>query len=455
MRSQKKQAGLGVFGIAALGFFVLACLAGGKTLGEYLHISTVAVGLSLFCVILDPSRPVSSGARKPVLGQRAAVAESGLALGAKFRVLLLLAAFDGWTMWILITASWAELPQGLHAQIMEIIAMMVLVSTAAILGLTYGPLMVDWWWMIWVGAAFLYALGGFLHGPGAAGRMSAFGGGPNVFARIMVVGLMGLAYFSLVRRKGWALVATPVLLLALVLSGSRGGFVSLVAAAAVLVLFYRSRIGSGRGLLILLAALGAMGLLIGGAFGSVSEYFNQRFLNSVFVEGYTSGRDSLREQAIEGIKSKPLLGSGLGGFRDDYGYLTGLEHPHNLFLNTTAETGVVGLLFLLLLLWAALRGAAASPRRDGPGFGGPGVACFATAFAILVSSQFSGYFLDSRWIWIFALVGLAVSVAPSAGGASGGTADDAHRAAKQLGTACRVPKARRPVPTITTTERAT
>ncbi|KIC01411.1 hypothetical protein OA88_14080 [Flavobacterium sp. JRM] len=57
--------------------------------------------------------------------------------------------------------------------------------------------------------------------------------------------------------------------------------------------------------------------------------------------------------AFELIKSKPLLGSGLGGFATSYN--NNRYYPHNIFLELLSEIGFVGTLILLLYIITILR----------------------------------------------------------------------------------------------------
>ncbi|MBI2417151.1 MAG: O-antigen ligase family protein [Ignavibacteriales bacterium] len=61
--------------------------------------------------------------------------------------------------------------------------------------------------------------------------------------------------------------------------------------------------------------------------------------------------------SLEMIKEKPILGWGIGGFRNpDKGYLAMFnKYPHNLFLEVGVEFGVFGLILLIYLLSTIIR----------------------------------------------------------------------------------------------------
>ncbi len=64
------------------------------------------------------------------------------------------------------------------------------------------------------------------------------------------------------------------------------------------------------------------------------------------LEGGDTVREAIFEQALLLFVQNPVTGVGLGGFD----YLTGMEYPHNFFLELLCETGLVGTISALLLL---------------------------------------------------------------------------------------------------------
>lgn len=68
-------------------------------------------------------------------------------------------------------------------------------------------------------------------------------------------------------------------------------------------------------------------------------------------EGGDLGRELLWMAAIDVFESSPLFGAGIGGFFA----ITGEAYPHNFVLELLAETGIVGLLFSVMLFAVLLR----------------------------------------------------------------------------------------------------
>jgi putative inorganic carbon (HCO3(-)) transporter len=163
--------------------------------------------------------------------------------------------------------------------------------------------------------------------------------------------------------------ATAVALMAVIFSWSRGAWLSLAAAAAVLVLFWPQKLWQGA----LLLAVGA-GLLLGGSqVGLVPASVTERITS--FSEdlrfGDVRGEDITDEnyavlerlahwQAALGMaQDQPWFGVGFGNYEPayaDYALINWpypLGHAHNYYLNLLAETGIVGLL-AYVGMWTAV-----------------------------------------------------------------------------------------------------
>ncbi|GAA0453823.1 hypothetical protein Aca07nite_66330 [Actinoplanes capillaceus] len=235
-----------------------------------------------------------------------------------------------------------------------------------------------------------------------AGRWAALGGGPNVFVRIMIMGVFTSFYLYL--RSGerlmW-LASAPVFLFGAVASGSRGGLVSFFITVAVALLAIRPRIHLDRIAkpLVLLAVVAAILVVTAGP--SIAEFVQKRFLESTVEQGYASDRDVLAQTALRIFWQRPLLGAGLNGFPTiaDLGF--GERYVHNLPLSIAAEGGFVGLALLALawlILWQAY---AAVPVRERSL-----EARFAAYCGIFMgaTSLFSGDYYDARLMWIFLLL---------------------------------------------------
>ncbi|BCY12811.1 O-antigen ligase [Actinoplanes sp. L3-i22] len=234
------------------------------------------------------------------------------------------------------------------------------------------------------------------------GRWAALGGGPNVFVRLMVLGMITSLYLYL--RNGerliW-LVPIPAFLFGAIASGSRGGLVGLFATIAIALLAIRPRIDFARIArpLALVGVVGTIVVITGGPL--IAGFVQQRFVNATVGQGYTSERDVLFAMALRFFLQHPLLGAGLNGFPTLSGLGEGNVYVHNLPLSIAAEGGAIGL-GLLLLAWLGLwHGYVAVPVRE------RGLAARTSAYCgifIGATCLFSGDYYDARLMWILLLL---------------------------------------------------
>ncbi|WNG50382.1 O-antigen ligase family protein [Archangium minus] len=270
----------------------------------------------------------------------------------------------------------------------------------------------DAFWGVVVSATALLALTGMsqLLGSGGGARLAVLGGGPNVFARLMGMLALGALYFWNQRGQAWLwipLAATGVLLA--LLTGSRGGTAAIIAGIITFLLVERVPIRR----LALLSLLATIAFGLATTFSPLGKALNrsmeERFIRlTLKTEGhgtsegkvYLSGRESLYASAYELGLDHPVTGAGLAAFP-----ALGLGvYPHNLFLEVFCEGGTLGLaLFgwtLLVFLRSAIRG-----RRGLDG------ATVSAAVLILMGSQSSGDFYDSRALYLLMVMSSCTSVA--------------------------------------------
>ena len=236
------------------------------------------------------------------------------------------------------------------------------------------------------------------------GRISALGGGPNVFGRNMLLVLAG-AVLMLRRGRffgpiGFAVLATSTLI-GVVLSGSRGALLALAVMGLLLALH---KVRSLRGV----ATLGALAALVGLGPMSVEHpvldrtaaTWESRVVRATLAEQHLAGRDRLYAEALTVWRENPVLGLGLGSFQTR----SRLRYPHNIVLETGAELGTIGAGLLILFL---LGGFVCSVRafRQHPEL-------LALWVGLLVHAMVSGDMYDSRGVFLLS----AMAVALTAGG---------------------------------------
>ncbi|GAA4947310.1 O-antigen ligase family protein [Actinoplanes utahensis] len=261
---------------------------------------------------------------------------------------------------------------------------------------------------------FLAASTGRGHAPG--GRWAALGGGPNVFVRVMILGVITSLYLYV--RSGdklrW-LIGIPAFLFGAVASGSRGGMAALAITGVIALIAIRprprwERIARPAGLLVLLSLM-----VIVTAGPMIAGFVQSRFIEATVGQGYTSDRDVLFAWALRLFWQHPLLGTGINGFHAIADLGEGERYVHNLPLSVAAEGGFVGM-FLLGLAWFTLWHAYLRAQRRRPCLSAR-TAAYCGIF-IGATSLFSGDYFDARLMWILLVLAAIRTASPRAGPAS-------------------------------------
>ncbi|MEJ7624437.1 MAG: O-antigen ligase family protein [Pyrinomonadaceae bacterium] len=211
-------------------------------------------------------------------------------------------------------------------------------------------------------------------------------------------------------------VAVGVMGTSLLLSGSRGGLVAVIAAVILLVLM-TSRAKGARNL-VLKAGLSAALLVaaIGGAVFVGGDTSLTRFSDLAATDNISSSRTHIWRVTLDVIAENFPLGAGLGAFTQAYaasdtssGALR-VEQAHNDYLQIVADAGIVGLLlggfFLVVFFQAGIRSTAARDKT----LQGLALGAFAGCFAVLVHSLFD-FVLHITAVTLMFLILLAVLVA--------------------------------------------
>lgn len=192
---------------------------------------------------------------------------------------------------------------------------------------------------------------------------------------------------------------------ALVMTASRGGIISLVAEIIFLVIVTaiwrkpseRRLRKSGR-LKRVAARVAMTGALLFSLFLGVillgGEFSITRFIDTVNTDDPTTGRAHFWAVTLDIIKAHPYIGTGLGAFGviytryDTRNGLYRLEQAHNDYLQVLSDAGIVGgvlaLSFVLLLFYRAI--ARAKSRDDFRR--GVALAALSGCFAVLIHSFF-------------------------------------------------------------------
>ena len=196
-------------------------------------------------------------------------------------------------------------------------------------------------------------------------RVAATLSHPNETAMLLELALPLLIACAWAAGARWRLplaVGALVVLLAIGLTFSRAGFVSALAALGVLTSVCIAR-GAPRHLVVLGVAVLALPLALGWA-TLMDPGLDRRLLAGI---DESSGEQPSRTQfwsvAIDMLQDHPLLGVGPDNFRWLFASYSGVQadnlgiHAHDQYLETLADTGVLGLLAFMWLLIVVTRGA--------------------------------------------------------------------------------------------------
>jgi O-antigen ligase len=254
------------------------------------------------------------------------------------------------------------------------------------------------------GAGISYALIGLLAGSFSThGRLTALSGGPNVFVRIVLLGLLASIVLAVRDRQVWYLAPVPLLAYAALLSGSRGGLISAIVTGLFALLYYARRFRPRHVLGGTALMLGTLYLLAG--FGAEQRlgWVQRRYSMDLLADNRFASRPELIRQALRIFAEHPYTGGGLDSFAATYSPGQSGAYAHNYLASVAADTGLIGLVVLALALVAVLvatmrRLRKASAAQVGLLFG---------ALFIMIASNFSGDYYDSRLAWVFFGIALA------------------------------------------------
>jgi len=190
----------------------------------------------------------------------------------------------------------------------------------------------------------------------------------NHYAGLMEMLIPLSAAYALSRPEGHPqryLLAFAVLLpiATLLLSGSRGGFISLLVEIIVLAtVLFRVSVVSGRRSLLAIGALGITGAAILFFWidpGQMSKRLEKIFDLKTTTDVSYGHRAATALDTLRMFRDHPLMGTGLGSFETAFPPYQSVpgdavwDHAHNDYAEALAETGIVGgaLIFGVLLLF--------------------------------------------------------------------------------------------------------
>jgi hypothetical protein len=283
----------------------------------------------------------------------------------------------------------------------------------------------------------LFAIGALIFAffattPGVSRGIGAGGFDPNDSAMLLVAGLLPILYIILrtngILLRGLLAVGFLVCCGAIVTSGSRGGFLALLALIVYIVFFYKAVSPMLRLMIVAILAAGVIGTASGDYWDRMESITDEDDYNRHSI----TGRKQLWTRGMEYMVARPVLGVGLHNFSVAEG-----RHPiivasiergrgvkygvaHSMWVEMGAELGIPGALafiglfvvsFRYLSRYARLARRSRAPpelRRAGE--------IAATLIGILVAVAVAGTFLSQQYtgmVWgVFGLILGFFKVAP-------------------------------------------
>jgi putative inorganic carbon (HCO3(-)) transporter len=228
---------------------------------------------------------------------------------------------------------------------------------------------------------------------------------PNTMAGLLVLLIPASVGLAAGARSLWArrtlIAGTGVMVIGLLLTGSKGGWLAAAGVAGLFILLRGWRWVRGHARIALLALAGVV--VVSALALGMSRGLRQRFMAMPKEIGPSArARAGYWSAALDMWKSRPLLGVGPGNFTNHYVRHASVlaeetQHAHNDYLEILAELGPLGVA-AYLLFWATAvhRGwRAHSARVDASSWEPPpGLAAITGALTI---------FCLSIWLRVFAL----------------------------------------------------
>lgn len=203
--------------------------------------------------------------------------------------------------------------------------------------------------------------------PDMPGRVFSFYDNPNAFAEMLVM-LIPVGVALLLGGKKWysrliGLFSAGVGALALIMTYCRASWVGLTVAAVVFLFFWNWKLLP----VVAVVGLACLPLLPDAVLQRIRTIFNP-------ADKSTASRVPLMQAGLRIIRSRPILGAGLGGdavrqacaeqgaYIFDRGAFT---HSHNTYLQVWLEHGLLGLAAFVAACWHAAKAGAAAFRQEG------------------------------------------------------------------------------------------
>ncbi len=169
---------------------------------------------------------------------------------------------------------------------------------------------------------------------------------PNHLASFLTLALilsMKEIFFSFKKSNKFIyLISFIFILLAIMFTGSRGAFISIILSVPILFFTRLKKFFIGIFFLVFIFGL---------SFLILPDYLTNRFIRDSYNDGSNQTRIRLWLRTVEKIKLYPVIGYGAVRSKS----ITGIGAAHNTFLGFALHFGILGLIMILLILWKIFR----------------------------------------------------------------------------------------------------
>ena len=255
-------------------------------------------------------------------------------------------------------------------------------------------------------------------------------GAPNIWAQVLVAIIPLVLYrFSHERNaffKVNLLFAAALIALAVIYTGSRGAFVSLISILPLIAIERKVRFPTA--LAVVTAFMFLLFLLPSSyikRFETLNVFFDTKNEYSLNQDESFIGRRNAMLTGLAMFRANPFLGVGFGNYGTSYWeYVSGLgisssvgtidpnnlPKPHSLYIEIMSETGSFGILSFSAFFGSLLIGILHARKKNLQNKSDPEWTSWLTAFFFsILSFLISGIFLHGiMWRYIWMLLGLAM-----------------------------------------------
>lgn len=207
---------------------------------------------------------------------------------------------------------------------------------------------------------------------------------------------LGLLFVGGIHKDKRLLYFTAIGLMgiALLLSGSRGGFVAFLAQVIFLVILTTETKSYNQIALKVVLTIALVAAVVAGSFFVGGDSSLTRFAETAASDNFSTDRTQIWRVTLEIIKNNPVFGAGIGAFGvaytkyDPNSGLERVEQAHNDYLQIVADAGIIGLLIGLFFLYRLFKTGWQHAKTENVFRRGVVVGALSGCFAILVHSVF-------------------------------------------------------------------